>query len=120
MTSIAALFPDPAVIVIGYFINFLLSNPISTYFLWFPLLGLASLIIGLTAEQNHFSNNRLFARPIFSLGLVLLAFSPLVLLILLMEPNEPNIFITPGIALILASLCTSYSMYQAEKKVVSK
>ncbi|MFX1507077.1 MAG: hypothetical protein ACFFDC_13360 [Promethearchaeota archaeon] len=110
----------PAVIILGYIINFLLNNPISTYFLWFPLLGLASLIVGLSSEQIHFSNNMLFARPILLLGTALLVFSPIVFFILLLEPGDPNIFITPGIALILTSLSTSYSMYQAEKKVVSK
>ena len=110
----------PAIIIIGYITNFLLNNPISTYFLWFPLLGLASLIVGISSEHAHFSNDMLFARPILLLGTALLAFSPIVFFILLLEPGDPNIFITPGIALILASLSTSYSMYQAEKKVVSK
>ncbi|MFX0185206.1 MAG: hypothetical protein ACFE95_19160 [Candidatus Hodarchaeota archaeon] len=110
----------PAIIIFGYVINFLLGNPISTDFLWFPLLGFGSLTIGITSEQKHFSNDMLFARPILLLGLALLAFSPIVFLVLLLQPGEPNIFITPGIALILASLSTSYSMYQAEKKVVTK
>ncbi|UCG00335.1 MAG: hypothetical protein JSW11_11870 [Candidatus Heimdallarchaeota archaeon] len=110
----------PAIIIFGYVINFLLGNPISTYFLWFPLLGFGSLAIGITSEQKHFSNDMLFARPILLLGLALVFFSPIVLLVLLLQPGEPNIFITPGIALILASLSTSYSMYQAEKKVVTK
>ena len=110
----------PAIIIFGYIINFLLDNPISTYFLWFPLLGFGSLTIGITSEQKHFSNDMLFARPILLLGLALLAFSPIVFLVLLLQPGEPNIFITPGIALILASLSTSYSMYQEEKKVVAK
>ncbi len=110
----------PAIIVIGYIINFLLNNPISTNFLWFPLLGLASLIVGITTEQNYFSNDMLFSRPILLLGVALLVSSPIIFFVLLLQPGEPNLFITPGIALILASLSTSYSMYQAEKKVVSK
>ena len=110
----------PAIIIFGYIINFLLGNPISTYFLWFPLLGFGSLTVGITSEQKHFSNDMLFSRPILLLGLALLTFSPIVFLVLLLQPGEPNIFITPGIALILASLSTSYSMYQAEKKVVTK
>ncbi|MFX0173566.1 MAG: hypothetical protein ACFE9L_16875 [Candidatus Hodarchaeota archaeon] len=110
----------PGTIIIGYAVNFILNNPISTYFLWFPLLGLGSFIIGMTAESYHYSNDMLFARPILSLGIVLLLTSPLVVLILVLLPDELNIFLTPGIALILASLCTSFSMYQAEKKVVNK
>lgn len=110
----------PAIIISGYFINFLLSNPISANFLWFPLLGLGSLIVGITTEQNHFSNDMLFSRPILLLGIALLVSSPIIFFVLLLQPGEPNLFITPGIALILASLSTSYSMYQAEKKVVSK
>jgi hypothetical protein len=110
----------PGTIIIGYAINFLLNNPISTYFLWFPLLGLGSLIIGMTAENYHYSNDMLYARPILSLGIVLLLTSPAVVSILILLPGELNIFLTPGIALILASLSTSFSMYQAEKKVVNK
>ena len=110
----------PAVIIIGYAINFAFNNPFSTYFLWFPLLGLASLIVGLTTERYHYSNEMLFARPTLLLGLVLLVSSPFALFVFLLLPGEPNIFIPPGIALILASLSTSYSMYQAEKRVVSK
>jgi hypothetical protein len=110
----------PAVIIIGYIINFILNNPVSTYFLWFPLLGLGSFIVGITAERYHYSNDLLFARPILLLGIVLLITSPIVFLVLILLPGEPNVFLTSGIALILASLSTSYSMYQAEKKVVSK
>ncbi|MFX0150293.1 MAG: hypothetical protein ACFFAJ_05900 [Candidatus Hodarchaeota archaeon] len=110
----------PGTIIIGYAINFALNNPISTYFLWFPLLGLGSFIVGITAESYHYSNDMLFARPILSLGIVLLSTSPVVVLILILLPGELNIYLTPGIALILASLSTSFSMYQAEKKVVSK
>ncbi len=109
----------PAIIILGYVINFALNNPLSADFLWFPLLGLASLVIGITAEQFHYSNNMLFARPILLLGIVLLISSPIVAIVFVFAPGESNTFITPGIALILASLSTSYSMYQAEKKVVS-
>jgi hypothetical protein len=110
----------PTTIIAGYAINFVLGNPVSTYLLWFPLLGLGSLIVGITVETFHYSNNMLFARPILLLGIVLLIASPAVFLLVTILPGEPNIFITPGVALILASLSTSYSMYQAEKKVVSK
>jgi hypothetical protein len=110
----------PAVIITGYFLNYLLNNPISTYFLWYPLLGIGSLIVGISAEKYHFDNSMLFARPIFLLGITLLISSPVVLVVLILLPGDLNIFLTPGAALILASLSTSYSMYQAEKKVVSK
>lgn len=110
----------PAVIILGYFINSILKNPVSPYFLWFPLLGFGSFIVGITAERYHYSNDLLFARPILLLGVVLLITSPILFLVLILLPGEPNIFLTPGIALILASLSSSYSMYQAEKKVVSK
>ncbi|MFX1283946.1 MAG: hypothetical protein ACFFB5_09835 [Promethearchaeota archaeon] len=110
----------PAIITIGYVINYIFANPVSVHFLWFPLLGISSLIVGLTAEQYHFSRNMLFTRPILLLGIALLVTSPIVFLVLSLLPGEPNVFLTPGIALILASLSTSYSMYQAEKKVVSK
>ncbi len=110
----------PTTIIVGYTVNFILENPVSTYILWLPLLGLSSLIVGITAESYHYSNDMLFARPILLLGIVLLLSSPIVFVVVSLLPGEPNIFITPGIALILASLSTSYSMYQAEKKVVSK
>jgi len=110
----------PAIIIIGYIINFIFDNPISAYFLWFPLLGISSFIVGITAEQYHYSKSMLFARPILLLGMVLLISSPIIYLFFILLPGEPNIFLTPGFALILTSLSTSYSMYQAEKKVVSK
>ncbi len=109
----------PAIIIFGYTINFALNNLLSVYFLWFPLLGLASLVVGITAENLHYSNNMLFARPLFLLGVVLLISSPIVAIVFILAPGKSNTFITSGIALILASLSTSYSMYQAEKKVVN-
>ncbi|MFW9994895.1 MAG: hypothetical protein ACFFD4_22835 [Candidatus Odinarchaeota archaeon] len=110
----------PVVITAGYIINSFLGNPISVNFLWYPLLGVSSLIVGLTAEQRHFSANKLFARPVLLLGLVLLLSSPVVFLIVYLIPDAPELFIIPGFALLLTSLSTSYSMAQAEKKVVNK
>ncbi|MHA2295678.1 MAG: hypothetical protein ACXADA_06640 [Candidatus Hodarchaeales archaeon] len=114
------VFAYPVTFIIGYFANSILNNPISVYYLWYPLVGTSSLIIGLTSEKDHFSNNKLFARPILTIGLVILISSPVVLLVLVLLPGVPVIFITSGIALVLASLSTSFSMAQAEKKVVNK
>lgn len=106
------------VFIIGYPLNGLLGNLIPFTFLWYPLLGLANLIIGVTVERYHYNKQELFARPILLYALLLLLSTPVLLVIILNTSNIPqNYFISPLIALILTSLASSYSIHQAEKKV---
>ncbi|MHA2225788.1 MAG: hypothetical protein ACXAC8_11320 [Candidatus Hodarchaeales archaeon] len=100
---------------IGYFVNTILNNFISPQILWYPLLGLANLIIGLSIEHFHYSKKELFARPILFYSICLLVTTPL----LLIPELQQNTFFVSVLALILASLNTSYSIAQAEKKVVN-
>lgn len=110
----------PVLIMIGYAVNALLNYPLSVYFLWYPLIGLSSLIVGLTAEQKHFSNNKLFSRPLLSFGAIMIVSSPVVYLVLVLLPEVQESIVAAGVALIIAAICSSYSMAQAEKKVVNK
>jgi hypothetical protein len=86
------------------------------------LIGLSSLIIGLSIEKQHYSKNKLFSRPVFVLGLVLLTSFPFIWAIteFLIVSQNLRFVIGPGFALILTSLSTSYSMAQAEKQVKNK
>lgn len=102
---------------VGYMINALMDNIISPQFLWFPLLCLANLIIGVTTEHYHFSKNELFARPILLYSIFLLISTPILVIFAIINPNLLDYnFIT--LALILASINASYSIVQAGKKVV--
>ncbi|MHA2247441.1 MAG: hypothetical protein ACXADY_21010 [Candidatus Hodarchaeales archaeon] len=104
---------------VGYTINAFMDDIISTQFLWFPLLGLANLIIGVTIEHFHYSKNELFARPILLYSIFLLISTPILVVLTIISPNLLDYnFITLALALILASLDASYSIVQAEKKVV--
>ena len=49
-----AIYSYPLVITGGYLINFLLKNPIPTDFLWYPLLGICNVIVGITAETKYY------------------------------------------------------------------
>jgi hypothetical protein len=107
------------VFLMGYLVNTLAGLAISPQILWFPLLGLANLIIGVTTERYHYSKQELYAQPILLFSILLLITTPLLFIIPLINPNLPeDNFLAPAIALILASLSTSYSIYLAEKKVV--
>ncbi|UCE14263.1 MAG: hypothetical protein JSV04_03575 [Candidatus Heimdallarchaeota archaeon] len=104
---------------VGYMINAIMDNIISPQFLWFPLLGLANLIIGLTTEHYHFSKNELFARAILLYSIFLLISTPFLIIFTIIDPNLLNYnFIALALALVLASINASYSIVQAEKKVV--
>lgn len=104
---------------VGYMINAFMDNMISPQFLWYPLLGLANLIIGVTTEHYHFSKKELFARPILLYSILLLTSTPILVILIVINPDLLDYnFITLAIALILASLNASYSIVQAEKKVV--
>ena len=107
------------VFLLGYFINILMGTIISPQILWFPLLGIANLIIGLTTERFHYNKQELFAQPILLLGSFLLITTPFLFFLLAVIPNLPeDNFLAPALALIISSLSTSYSIYVAEKKVV--
>ncbi|MHA1990005.1 MAG: hypothetical protein ACW981_00585 [Candidatus Hodarchaeales archaeon] len=112
----------PAVFTFGYGINSILNNVISINLLWYPLIGLSNLIIGLSIEKQHYLTNKLFSRPVFTLGIVLLISFPFIWLIteFLIISQSLKFVIGPGLALILTSLSTSYSMAQAEKQVKNK
>ena len=110
----------PVLLTIGYGINVIMNDFFSVYFLWYPLIGLSSLIVGLTAEQKHFSSNKLFSRPLLIFGVVMVTTSPVVFVVLELLPGVQENVIVAGIALIIAAICSSYSMAQAEKKVVNK
>ena len=104
---------------LGYFINTFLGDVFSPQILWFPLLGLANLIIGVTTERFHYKKQELFSQPILLFSIFLLIATPFLFFFLAVTPDLPeNNFLTPALALILASLSTSYSIYLAEKKVV--
>ena len=87
-----------------------------------PLIGICNLLIGLSVENNYYSQKKLFSRPVLSLGIVLLITFPFVWYIIDSTLVSENLkfFLGPGFALILTSLCTSYSIAQAEKKVKNK
>lgn len=103
---------------LGYFVNTFMGTIISPQILWFPLLGLANLIIGVTTERFHYNKQELFAQPILLFSIFLLIATPFLFFLLAVIPNLPENSFTPALALILASLSTSYSIYLAEKKVV--
>jgi hypothetical protein len=103
----------------GYAGNALLGNLFAPLFLWYPLLGLANLIIGVTIENFHYSKNELLARPLLLYAICLLVSAPLLLGLAALNPEfEGFNILTLAFALILASLNASYSIVQAEKKVV--
>ena len=104
------------VFLLGYPANIFLGTIISPQILWFPLLGLANLIIGVTTERFHYNNQELLAQPILLFSILLLISTPFLFAILPLFPEDN--YLTPIIALILASLSTSYSIYLAEKKVI--
>ena len=104
---------------LGYLVNTFVGTIIAPQILWFPLLGIANLIIGVTTERFHYNKQELFAQPILLFSIFLLAATPFLFILLAVMPNllEDNYFAS-ALALILASLSTSYSIYLAEKKVV--
>jgi hypothetical protein len=107
------------VFLLGYFVNTLMGTIISPQILWFPLLGIANFIIGMTTERFHYQKNELFAQPILLFSIFLLISTPfLFTLVTIMPSSLEDNFLTPAFALILVSLSTSYSIYMAEKKVV--
>ena len=112
-------FTYPLVYFSGYAINGILKNLISPEILWYPLLGIANFIIGMTIEHYHFSKQELFNRPILTFSICLLVSTPILFTLLLFIPDQSvhNLIVT-GIGMIIASLTTSYSIAQAEKKVV--
>jgi hypothetical protein len=104
------------VFLLGYFGNTFMGTIISPQILWFPLLGLANLIIGVTTERFHYKKQELLAQPILIFSILLLIATPFLFAVI---PNLPDDnYLTPAVALILASLSTSYSIYLAEKKVI--
>lgn len=106
------------VFMFGYPLNGLLGNLIPTSFLWYPLLGCANLIVGITVERFHYKKKELFAQPILLYSIFFFISTPFLLFFILSQSNLPQInFISPLVALILASLVCSYSIHQAEKKV---
>jgi len=112
-------FTYPLIFFSGYAINGILKNLISPEILWYPLLGIANFIIGMTIEHYHFSKQELFNRPILTFSICLLVSTPILFTLLLFIPDQSvhNLIVT-GIGMIIASLTTSYSIAQAEKKVV--
>ncbi len=104
------------VFFLGYLVNTVMGTIISPQILWFPLLGLANLIIGVTTERYHYKKQELLTQPILLFSIVLLVATPFLFVVLPSIP-EDNV-LTPAVALVLASLSTSYSIYLAEKKVV--
>ncbi len=109
----------PIVILLGYTINSLLSILLPINFVWYPLLGISNLLMGVAVENSLYKNNSILSRPLLVSGLGLLLTSPLVFMFIL-QFQEINTFIISSIALILVSLTTSYSMAEAEKRVVAK
>jgi hypothetical protein len=104
---------------LGYFVNTVVGTIIPTQILWFPLLGLANLIIGVTTERFHYNKGELYAQPMLLFSIFLLISTPFLFILLAIIPNLPeDNYLTPALALILASLSTSASIYLAEKKVV--
>ncbi len=104
---------------LGYFVNTFMGTIISPQILWFPLLGLANLIIGVTTERFHYNKQELYAQPILLFSIFLLIATPFLFFLLAVIPDLPEEnYFSPALALILASLSTSYSIYLAEKKVV--
>ena len=113
-------FTYPLVFFSGYTLNSILNNLIFPEILWYPLLGFANLIIGMTIEHYHFSKQELFNRPILTFSICLLISTPILFTLLLFIPDRSVYnFIVTGIGMIIASLTTSYSIAQAEKKVVN-
>ncbi len=105
--------------LLGYFVNTIMGTVISPQILWFPLLGIANLIIGVSTERYHYKKQELFAQPILIFSIFLLSATPFLFILLVVIPNlPPDNYLAPALALILASLSTSYSIYLAEKKVV--
>lgn len=115
-----SIYSYPIVLMMGYGINFLINNPIPVDFLWYPLIGVCNIIVGLTSETTYYKKNQLFSRPLLINGVMLVLSTPILLIILLLVLNEPNNIIAPGCALIITSLTTSYTMALAEKRVVNK
>ena len=109
----------PIVILLGYTFNSFLSILFPPNFLWYPLLGISNLLVGVVAENSLYRNNLIFSRPLLFSGLGLLLTSPMVFVFIL-QFEEINTFIISSFALILVSLTTSFSMAQAEKRVVAK
>ncbi|MHA1977491.1 MAG: hypothetical protein ACW98I_11360 [Candidatus Hodarchaeales archaeon] len=103
---------------LGYTVNTLIGTVISPQVLWFPLLGLANLIIGVTTERFHYKKQELYSQPILIFSIFLLIATPFLLILIALIPDLDDNYLTPALALILASLSTSYSIYLAEKKVV--
>jgi len=114
-----SVFIYPIIITLGYTINSLLSILLPLNFVWYPLLGISNLLMGVAAENSLYQNNSILSRPLLISGLGLLLTSPLVFMFIL-QFKEINTFIISSIALILVSLTTSYSMAEAEKRVVAK
>ena len=110
----------PIVLSFGYGLNSVLNDLIPYHILWYFLLGLCSLIIGLTIEREHYLAKNLFSRPILFLGIVLLVTFPLIwYAIEFYADSQLNLVIGPAFALIFTSLSTSYSIAQAEKRVIT-
>ena len=109
----------PIIFIVGYGLNSILNNIISVYQLWYPLIGICNVVIGYSIEKKYFMEHKLFSRPVFILGVVFLVSYPFIWLITEYIITTQNLLyvITPGFALILTSLSTSYSLAQAEKKV---
>ncbi len=107
------------VFLLGYLVNTFMGTVISPQILWFPLLGLANLIIGVTTERFHYNKQELFSQPVLLFSIFLLIATPFLFIFLAVIPDLPeNTYLSPALALILASLSTSYSIFLAEKKVV--
>jgi hypothetical protein len=107
------------VFLLGYLLNTFLGSLISPQILWFPLLGMSNLLIGVTTERYHYNKQELFGQPILVFSILLLIATPFLIILLVLIPNLPeDNNLAPALALILASLSTSYSIYLAEKKVV--
>ena len=103
---------------LGYFINQIMGSIISPQILWFPLLGIANFIIGVSTERYHYQNQELFAQPILFFSIFLLFASPFLVILVALIPNfQDGNYLASALALFLASVSTSYSIYLAEKKV---